>query len=313
MEIVEESSLKQHALKEVENPPKPGVHPQPDAFLHAMPAWLKKKNICGIKWVSGFPGNVSKGLPTIAGLIVLNDVNTGFPLAIMDGTYITAIRTAAVSGVSAKYLARKDSKVIGIAGLGVQGKFNLMALSISCPSLEKVKLFEKWDPSYENFMAEMPKTLPHLKFERVSSFEEMVTDSDIVVCSTGMLLETVFYEKWVKKGALVLPIHSRGWEKDTPLKMDKFLVDDWAQFSNFVGDLYALPEKPYAELGEVCLGKKKGRENDTERIINFNAGLAIHDIVVASEILKIANEKGVGQVLKLSDNPKLRYGLLPLK
>ena len=95
--LIVEDCLKEHGLKQYENPPKPGVHPLQDAFIHAMPGYLPRKGACGMKWVSGFPKNPAHDLPTIMGLIILNDVNTGQPVAVLDGAYITALRTAAVS------------------------------------------------------------------------------------------------------------------------------------------------------------------------------------------------------------------------
>ena len=106
--IVEEV-LNEHGLKEFENPPKPGIHTLQGAFIHAMPGFLPRKKAAGMKWVSGYSDNFQYGLPSIMGLVVLNDPNTGQPLAVMDGGYITALRTAAASGVSAKYLAAKDA------------------------------------------------------------------------------------------------------------------------------------------------------------------------------------------------------------
>lgn len=114
----------------VEMPPKPGIHPGEggDNFIHAMPAYIPAMNSAGIKWVSGYPGNTAKGLPYIAGLLILNDPETGLPKCVMDCVWITAMRTAAASAISAKYLARSDSSTIGILACGVQGFTNLEAI-----------------------------------------------------------------------------------------------------------------------------------------------------------------------------------------
>ena len=295
-------SLSQHARKQIENPPKPGIHPLPDAFIHAMPAWLKESNTCGIKWVAGFPSNVPKKLPTIAGLIVLNDTVTGFPLAIMDGTYITGLRTAAVSGVSAKHLAKKDSEVLAVVGLGVQGKYNTLVLKHVLPSLKKVQVYDKWQPSLDHYVEDM-KAFYGDKLEIVvkSNVEEAFTGADVIVTATGKLLETMYFEKWIKPGALVLPIHTGGFEKEIISKMDKVFVDDWPQFQSFAGPLYTQPASPDAELGEVVIGAKPGRDNDQQRIINFNVGLAIHDIIVARAVFEKALAKGLGTKLELMD------------
>src|SRR6266436_5484173 len=114
----------------VEMPPKIGIHPLPDAFIHAMPASIPAEKAAGIKWVSGYPDNSKRGFPYISGLLILNDFETGIPLALMDATWITAKRTGAATALSAKYLARPDSATVGILGCGVQGRSNLEALKI---------------------------------------------------------------------------------------------------------------------------------------------------------------------------------------
>ena len=297
-------SLKEHGAKEVENPPKPGIHTLPDSFIHAMPAWLKQTNVCGMKWVSGYPSNGPKKLPAVVGLAVLNDPATGLPLAVMDGTYITALRTAAVSGVSANHLARRDSEVLGLIGTGVQGKYNTLVLTHVLPSIKTVKIFDVWKPSLEAFVRDMATVLGNsgVKIEIVESCEQAVTGADVIVTATGKVLKPLFFEKWVKPGALVLPIFSGAWEESILTKMDMLVVDDWPQFASFAKTLYSpLPENPTAELGEIVAGKKPGRENDQQRIINFNVGLAVHDVIVASKILDKAKEKGLGTTLDLID------------
>ncbi|MDO9130045.1 MAG: hypothetical protein Q7U34_09285, partial [Anaerolineales bacterium] len=125
----------------VEMPPKPGIHTMPDAFIHAMPAYIPSLKSAGIKWVSGYPENYKRGLPYITGLLILNDVETGVPLAVMDCTWITAYRTGAASGLSAKYLARPNSEVAGILACGVQGRTNLEALACLFP-LKRVYAYD---------------------------------------------------------------------------------------------------------------------------------------------------------------------------
>ena len=108
-----EQAFKEKGAGRVEMPPKPGIHTRPDAFIHAMPAYIPSLHSAGIKWVSGYPENQAKGLPYITGLLILNDDDTGLPYCIMDCTWITAYRTGAASALSAKFLARPDSQVAG--------------------------------------------------------------------------------------------------------------------------------------------------------------------------------------------------------
>lgn len=127
------AALRERGEGTAEMPPKPGVHPRKDAFIHAMPAFLEGMGAAGLKWVSGFPQNLEKGLPYISGLFVLNDVQTGLPLSVMDCTWITGARTGAASAVAAKYLARPESATIGIVACGLQGRTNLEAMACVFP------------------------------------------------------------------------------------------------------------------------------------------------------------------------------------
>ena len=121
-----------------EMPPKPGIHPGPpgnDNFIHAMPALITALGAAGVKWVSGFPGNQARGLPYISGLLILNDPETGLPRAVMDATWITAMRTGAATAVAVRRLARPDASILGILGCGVQGRTNLESIGVVLPVL----------------------------------------------------------------------------------------------------------------------------------------------------------------------------------
>lgn len=229
-------------------------------------------------------------------------VDTGFPMAFMDGTYITAIRTAAASGVGAKFLARKDSEVLTIIGTGVQGKYNALCLTHILPSIKTIRIFDKWEPSLKSFQETIGSVVgSKITIEVAKTVEEAITGSDVIVTATGKLLEPIFSDEWVKPGALVLPVHSGGWNKDILTKMDKVVTDDWDQFSTFTKAIYSPMPDSYTELSDIVTGKKPGRENDQERIIDFNVGLAIHDIVVGTRVLEKAKERGLGTELELMD------------
>jgi ornithine cyclodeaminase/alanine dehydrogenase-like protein (mu-crystallin family) len=298
--IVEEV-LREHGLQEFENPPKPGIHTLQGAFIHAMPGFLSRKKAAGMKWVSGYSDNFQYGLPSIMGLVVLNDPNTGQPLAVMDGGYITALRTAAASGVSAKYLAAKDAGILGIVGTGVQGRYHLLSLKEVLPRIEEIKIFDTNESVLTDFISHA-KEQDSLNIISCTSAQEVIEGADVVVTATGHLEERVYKESWVKKGALVLPVHTRGWEKSMLGKADKFIVDDWQQFNNALGGsdgYYAPLPKLHAELGQIVVGQKPGRENTAERIVNFNFGMAIHDVWMATHILEQAEAKGIGMMLPL--------------
>jgi ornithine cyclodeaminase/alanine dehydrogenase len=295
-----EKSLHEHGEKQVQNPPKLGIYPLPETFMNAMPAYLPRKNACGIKWVAGFPSNLPKGLPAITGVIIMNDPETGLPTAIMDGTYITALRTVCVSAISTRHLCNRDISVMAIVGCGVQGKYHAARLTQVVPSISTLKISDIYEPSIRSFLDIISKRLPSLKIEVCTNPEEAITNADLVVTATGRLLKPIFKSVWVKEGALVLPVHVQGWDSPTASQMDKLVVDDWAQFSIVGKKLYKpLPKEPHAELGEIVAGLKPGRENPKERIVDFNKGLAVHDILMGSIILSRAQEMGLGTELTL--------------
>lgn len=298
-----EAVLREHGLKRFENPPKPGVHPQPDAFIHAMPGYLPRMKAAGLKWISGYSGNFKYDLPNIMGLMILNDPDTGRPLAVMDCSWITQIRTGAVSAVAAKYLALRDAQIIGIVGAGIQGRANALALKEVLPQIGVLKIFDINDDVLQQFITTMSSRLP-FNVEKADSAKSVMQEADVVVTATGKLTEPIFKRSWVKEGALILPVHSKGWEKDTPGRVDKFIVDDWDQFrlaQEKKGGYYESLPGLYAELGQIVAGLKPGRESAGECIIDHNYGMAIQDVALAKEIYLRAIEKGVGTVLPLME------------
>jgi ornithine cyclodeaminase/alanine dehydrogenase len=300
---VAEEVFREHADGEVENPPKPGVHPHGRNFIHAMPGYLRRKGIAGVKWVSGFWDNRSRGLPSIVGIVVLNDVETGVPVAVMDGTYVTALRTAAVSAIAMRHLANPASRVVGLVGAGVQGRYHLRVLKDALPALELVRVFDIDSDVTRRFVAEMGERIP-FALEAGNSAEDVIRGSDVVITAPGNLDRPVFDEEWSRDATLVLPVHSKGWEQRLLEAADKLIVDDWGQFRRYLGPpdgFYdALPE-PFAELGQIVAGRCPGRERAQERIISYNPGLAMQDVGLAATVLARAREKGLGTKLTLAD------------
>jgi len=289
-------------LGKYEMPPKPGIHTMPDAFTHAMPAYLPDLKAAGMKWISGYPDNYKKGLPYISGLLILNDAESGIPVAVMDGVWITAVRTGAATAVAAKYLARPDSRTVGILGCGVQGRSNLEALSAVFSGITTVKAYDPSPQAQKKYLAEMREKLG-LEVIGAGSPREAVVDSDIVVTAGPIARDPkpVIEDDWLKAGAFASPVDFDAyWKKEALLGIDKFCVDDTPQIKHFqtIGRLKDTPEI-YADLGELVLGKKPGRENDQERTMSMNLGLALEDIGVAIRIYGQALEKRVGQRLPL--------------
>ena len=298
-----EKGLKEHGLGQVENPPKPGIHAKPDSFIHAMPAYYRSLGIGGIKWVSGYPSNRELGLPQILGVMIINDMETGLPTSIMDCRWITAVRTAAVSAVTAKFCASKGSETLGVVGCGVQGRMSLVALKEVVRTLKSVRAYDINPHASKRFKKDFEKQVG-VEISPVGSVEEAAKGSDIILTATQRLPKPLVKNDWFKAGALGMGLEaSRAWYGDAILTVDKFVTDSWEQTEHF-HEQGAFPDgmpKLYAELGEIVAGKKKGRENPRERILAINIGLALEDVIVADHVYKKAVKKGGYQKLTLME------------
>ena len=296
-----EQAFRDKGAGKVEMPPKPGIHTQPDAFIHAMPAYIPSMRTAGIKLVRGYPENQARGLPYISGLLVLNDVETGLPYAVMDCTWITGYRTGAASALAAKYLARPDSEVAGILACGVQGRTNLEALSVLFP-LKRVYAYDIMPEVQARYVDEMTANLG-VEVVGVDQPKQAVVDSDLVVTSGPILEhpEPTIEKDWLKPGAFGSAVDFDSyWQPEALAQMDKISTDDHDQFHYYrsVGYFQDTPD-PYADLGEIVAGLKPGREGNDERTLAINLGLAMDDMAVAPEIYRQAKELGIGTWLPL--------------
>jgi len=303
-EIIEtlDEAFKEKGLGKIEMPPKPGIHTQPDAFIHAMPAYIPSLGSAGIKWVSGYPENYKQNLPYINGLLILNDPNTGIPLSVMDCIWITAMRTGAATAVAAKYMANIDSHTVGILGCGVQGRTNLKALKITIPALKEVKAYDISSDAVNRYAEEIRKDT-ELNVRIVGSPEEAVRNSDIIVTAGPILKEPhpVIEDDWLKPGFFASPVDFDSyWKKSAFENCDKFVTDDKDQclYYKSLGYFQHIPEI-YADLGEIAAGLKPGREKKEEKIICANLGLAMDDMATAIKIYNKAVENNIGTWLEL--------------
>ncbi len=296
-----EIAFKEKGYGKVEMPPKPGIHTMPDAFIHAMPAYIPSMRSAGIKWVSGYPANFKRGLPYISGLMILNDVETGIPYAVMDCAWITAMRTGAASALSAKYLARPGSESVGILACGVQGRTNLEALSCLFP-IKRVYAYDILPNVQDKFVADMANRFD-FEILGVKEPKQAVVESDLVVTSGPILKHpTPTIEKdWLKPGAYASAVDFDSyWTSEALAQMDRISTDDHAQFQYYksAGYFQQIPN-PYAELGELVTGLKPGRMEEKERTLAINLGLAMDDMAVAPTIYRQAKEKNLGVWLSL--------------
>ena len=301
LEAVEEG-FRQKGEGRVEMPPKPGIHTMPDAFTHAMLAYVPAAHAAGVKWVSGYPENYKRGLPYISGLLILNDPETGIPIAVMDCIWITAMRTGAATAVAAGRLARKDSRLVAVLGCGVQGRSNIEALKVVLPGLSEVRAFDILPGAQEKFLRESESMFGMTPYPARDP-EDAVRGADIVV-TAGPIHKNpspVIRHEWLKPGAFVSPVDFDSYVRpDVFRRADKFYTDDVSQQRYYVrvGYFKGIPE-PMGDLGEVITGAKPGREADDELTVSLNLGLALEDMVVGIRILRAAEEKGIGTLLEL--------------
>jgi ornithine cyclodeaminase/alanine dehydrogenase-like protein (mu-crystallin family) len=232
---------------------------------------------------------------------VLNDVETGLPLAVMDCTWITAYRTGAATALSAKYLARPGSQVAGIIACGVQGRTNLEGLAALFP-IRRVYAYDTSKEAQRRYIEEMSAKLG-VEIIGVESPRDAVVESDLVVTSGPIFKHpTPTIEKdWLRPGAFASAVDLDSyWTTGAMRQFDKISTDDRAQFDYFrsTGYFQTTPD-PYADLGEIVAGRKPGRERDDERTMAANIGLALEDMAVASEIYSRAQKVGIGTWLPL--------------
>ena len=276
-------------------------------FIIAMPAYLKSTNVAGAKWAAQY-WDQQPGLPAITGVIVLNDPKTGMPYAIMDGTAITKLRTAGGHAViAAKYLAKKDSKVLAIIGCGAEARCGLLAFS-DMFSLEMVKIYDIIPEAMTDFKEEMTKQVA-VKVQPVASIQEAVDGTDIILMVTSANdQEPLVFESWVPQGCFVAGL-TAFFDLDAELskKADKWVIGSRISDSHRIVERTQFGKKTlklswddvYADMGEIVTGKIPGRENDRERIIYTHLGMGAHDVALAKIAYDNAKKAGMGTMVKI--------------
>ncbi|NPE28547.1 alanine dehydrogenase [Methanococcoides sp. SA1] len=305
MEAVEKA-FEQHGKKKVQMPPKSYLYfDKHNGDLRTMPAYLEEQDISGVKIVNVHPGNRDKGLPSVMALVVLNSTETGQPLAVMDGTYLTDLRTGAAGGVAAKYLARKDSHVVGIIGAGNQAKTQLLALSLVF-DIHRVNVYDVSKDRSDDFREEMMQKIDATII--VTSTVKDTCDCDILVTVTPVR-DPLVKAEWVKPGTHINAIGADAMGKEeldpTLLTSAKVVVDDIIQASHSgevnvpLSNGVISVDDIWAEIGEVVAGIKAGRECESEITVFDSTGLAIQDIATATLVYDAAKSKGIGSSLSM--------------
>jgi alanine dehydrogenase len=297
-----EASLRDHANGKVVLPTKVTLDMSglgiPN-WINAMPAYVAGSKMAGLKWIGGFARDASaERLPFILGLVVLTDPHTGVPAAIMDGAYITTLRTGAAAAIAAKYLARKDASIVALLGAGVQGRSALLALS-RLFRLTEVRIADITEAARVHLAAEMEKALG-IRMLATDNCRKAVGEADIVVTATTADAPLVD-DAWIGAGALVVSLGSyQELDTELVLRADKLVVDHREQ-SRHRGQLVKMyeaglidDEAVFAQLGEIVAGQKPGREDESERIVACLTGMALEDIALAAKAYARAKELGLG-------------------
>ena len=260
-------------------------------------------NMAGIKWLGSNPQNFKHGLPRATGLVILNDPDTKIPLCVADCTKVSGVRTGAASALAIDKLARKDASSILLMGAGFQARLQLEAAKIVRPSLKKCFVYDIRPEQSAKYAEEMSQKL-NMEVIAVDDPKQASLKSDIVITVTISAVPVVFGD-WLHPGQTCLNLADFEYEYACLPQCSKVVVDDWegvkhrqiSTVSLMYRDGLFKDEQLHAELGEILLGNKPGREND-EEIIYFNSvGLGAEDLAVVTRCYRKALKEGGGTVV----------------
>lgn len=317
-----------------ENSPFPTMpKPTADRRMMAMPAYLGGNfQTAGVKWYGSNIANREKGLPRSILMFTLNDADTGAPLAHMSANLLSAYRTGAIPGVGAKYLARQDSRVIGLLGPGVMGKTTIAAFLSVCPNVNTVKVKGRGAASLDAFIAWLKNTYPQVTtIQIVDTLEEVVRDSDLVAyCSSGETGDASTYpivkREWVKAGAfLAMPalcaldggmeradvrkvLDNTGlynaWFEEVPKPAHNTIPIIGVRFMDMLAE-GVLTADQLEDIGQIIAGEAPGRKNDDEIIIMSVGGMPVEDVAWGTVLYRNALQRNIGVKLNLWETPEL--------
>lgn len=281
-------------------PPKLSLHGDAGAFSQVMAAALPGLGGLGVKWVTIVPANAASGLPTVNGLIVVNDPADGLPEAVVDASLITAWRTGASAGVAARYLARADAGCVGVVGCGVQARGAVDALAVVLPRLRAVRCFDVVPDASRRFVADLQARHPGMESCVCAAPEEAARGADVVVSAITMRDDAgpVLDAGALDEGALAVALdYDAAWSPAAMAACARFYCDDTAQVlatKQHGPRLQGIPEAIAGDLGDLAAGAVPGRQHDGERLFCMNLGVAIEDVVTARLVLARARRDGVG-------------------
>jgi len=271
--------------------------------INCLPATLLDEKICGAKWVSVFPPNPRRfGVQNLSALIVLSEIEKGFPVCVMDGTLCSNMRVASMGATAAEALSRQNSETIGFIGAGEQAKMHLLGMKVVRPGLKTCKVAAISVEEEEAFIRDLSPLLPDMNFISCKTvLKDAITDADIIVTATSAQAPLLKAE-WIKKGAFYS--HIGGWEDEYEVVKlaDKIVCDDWdtvkhrtQTVSRCYKDGVITDSDIHGNLIDVLSGEKPGRENDEEFIYFDAVGLSYVDVSIAYAMYSRAKEANVGR------------------
>ena len=281
--------------------------------INCLPAAVN--DIYGMKWVSVFPDNPQKyQLPNLSAVILLSRLDTGFPVAFMEGTLCSNLRTAAVGAVAAKYLAKKDSQVIGFIGAGEQAKSHFLTMMAVRPGIRECRIASRTAKSEQKFAEQMCRFYPEVNFVCCNgNYERAVSTADIIVTAISGQ-ETVLKAAWIKDGAFYCHVAGLEDEFAVAQKASKIVVDDWEVVKHrtqTISQMYQqgllTDDDIYANLIDIITGKKAARENENEFIYFNSVGLSFLDIALANSMYECVAEKGLGRDVLMQEKSMFEF------
>ena len=305
-----------------------------DRRFMAMPAYIGGSfDLAGMKWYGSNSNNKTKGLPRSILTVMLNDKDTGAPIALMSANILSAMRTGAIPGVGARYLAPKHAAVCGICGPGVMGKTSLAAILAECPDIREIKVKGRGQKSLDAFIEYAKVKYPDIPVIRaVDTVEELVRDTDVISFANSGNTDPSTYPlvkgEWIRPGALIIGVScfelDAGYMEDTNkcrLVVDNTaLYEAWAEefpypsfgANNIIGSKFTdmihdglIEKSDMYDLGDIISGKRKGRESDGQVVIFSVGGMPVEDVAWGKRCYEKAMELHLGQKLRLWEKPDL--------
>jgi alanine dehydrogenase len=302
-----ENAFREKGRGTIQMPPKIYVNfAKYEGDFRSMPSYFENLDIAGIKVVNAHPNNPRLyGKPTVMATIILLDPRNGVPLSIMSGAYLTAMRTGAAGGLATKYLARKNSKVLGLVGTGVQAKTQFQAIN-EVITLDEIRCYDITDETLKSCCREIENC--GINVIPCKSIQECIELAD-VISTTTPVNSPIIKADWIRNGVHINAIgaDAEGKQELDPeiLKKAKIIVDDMNQALHSgevnvpLSQGIIVEQDIYAELGEVVVGNKQGRLNDLEITIFDSTGLSLQDVSTAAKVFEKAKAKNVGKWITL--------------